>query len=71
MSIAIPLLYQNYSVNIIGEHVDYCGYPVLPMAIDQCILLAVGHSAENTFLQLCNVETNRYENFKCDLNALR
>lgn len=57
-------------VNIIGEHVDYCGYPVLPMAIDQCILLAVGHSAENTFLQLCNVETKRYENFKCDLNAL-
>ncbi|XP_014100305.3 N-acetylgalactosamine kinase [Bactrocera oleae] len=57
-------------VNIIGEHVDYCGYPVLPMAIDQCILLAVGRSAENTFLQLRNVETKRYENFKCDLSAL-
>ncbi|XP_049313304.1 N-acetylgalactosamine kinase [Bactrocera dorsalis] len=57
-------------VNIIGEHVDYCGYPVLPMAIDQCILLAVGHNEENTFLQLRNVETKRYENFKCDLSAL-
>ncbi|XP_018783638.1 PREDICTED: N-acetylgalactosamine kinase [Bactrocera latifrons] len=57
-------------VNIIGEHVDYCGYPVLPMAIDQCILLAVGRNEEDTFLQLRNVETKRYENFKCDLSAL-
>ncbi|XP_017485096.1 PREDICTED: N-acetylgalactosamine kinase [Rhagoletis zephyria] len=57
-------------VNIIGEHVDYCGYPVLPMAIDQCILLAVGQNAENTFLQIRNVEATYYENFKCDLNAL-
>ncbi|XP_053956537.1 N-acetylgalactosamine kinase [Anastrepha ludens] len=57
-------------VNIIGEHVDYCGYPVLPMAIEQCILLAVGYNAEHTFLQLRNVESTQYENFKCDLNAL-
>uniref|UniRef100_W8BU43 N-acetylgalactosamine kinase n=1 Tax=Ceratitis capitata TaxID=7213 RepID=W8BU43_CERCA len=63
--------YCNFSVNIIGEHVDYCGYPVLPMAIDQCILLAVGRNEENSFLQLRNVETKRYENFKCDMSALR
>uniref|UniRef100_A0A1I8NNM9 Galactokinase N-terminal domain-containing protein n=1 Tax=Stomoxys calcitrans TaxID=35570 RepID=A0A1I8NNM9_STOCA len=55
-------------VNIIGEHVDYCGYPVIPMAIDQCILLAVGISENDMQLDLRNMEKEKYENFQTDIN---
>ena len=35
-------------VNLIGEHIDYCGYAVFPMAIEQDVILAVGVSEEPT-----------------------
>ena len=33
-------------INLIGEHTDYCGLPVLPMAIRQGIQIAAGESPE-------------------------
>ncbi|XP_065081953.1 N-acetylgalactosamine kinase [Ochlerotatus camptorhynchus] len=54
-------------VNIIGEHVDYCGYPVLPMAIEQTIILAVAPSEDN-LVHLKNVDP-KYKSFKCNINT--
>uniref|UniRef100_A0A182PWY1 Galactokinase n=1 Tax=Anopheles epiroticus TaxID=199890 RepID=A0A182PWY1_9DIPT len=52
-------------VNIIGEHVDYCGYPVFPMAIEQTILLAVAPSDDN-LLHIKNADNN-FKPYKCNV----
>jgi galactokinase len=50
------------SVNLIGEHVDYCGYAVCPMAIEQDVLVAICKSNEDE-LQLINVD-DKYPNYQ-------
>lgn len=56
-------------VNLIGEHVDYCGYPVLPMAVAQNILLAV-HRTDDGILYLKNTNS-KYAHFETPINEFR
>lgn len=56
-------------VNLIGEHIDYCGYAVLPMAIQQDILLACGRNS-TAVLQLANVDS-RYPSYSTPMDNLK
>lgn len=65
--ISINFVSINFDrVNLIGEHIDYCGYPVLPMAIKQSILLALAPSDGNK-LEISNT-MEKYEPFKCTIH---
>lgn len=79
---AVPLVVHIYSplsmisppsprVNIIGEHVDYCGYSVLPMAVSQSIFLAVAKNPSGSQLQLRNLEEAKFTGYDADLKTLR
>ncbi|KAK0139028.1 N-acetylgalactosamine kinase [Merluccius polli] len=54
-------------VNLIGEHIDYCGYCVLPMAIEQSILAAVLVKDSGT-IELANTNPH-YKDFTVSVGA--
>lgn len=60
-------------VNLIGEHVDYCGYSVFPMAIDQCIMVAAKRTADDgrTVVRLTNMNADRYDDVSRDVADIR
>lgn len=57
-------------MNLIGEHIDYNGYPVLPMAIRQNILLAVRSADDHTQLLVRNVDPD-FEDYSGDVNEFK
>ncbi|KAK5132673.1 hypothetical protein LTR08_008717 [Meristemomyces frigidus] len=57
-------------VNIIGEHIDYCLYEVLPMAITADVLLAVSvhpQAPGPSTIRLINVHPQKFESREFDI----
>jgi len=48
-------------INLIGEHTDYNGYPVLPMALGRAIRVVVAPS-DDAIVQLANAHAEHYAN---------
>ena len=56
-------------VNLIGEHIDYCGYSVFPMAVQQDIIMAV-RSVNKPTISLANIDSS-FPDFTCSTEKLR
>jgi N-acetylgalactosamine kinase len=41
---------MSFFLIVSGEHIDYCGYAVLPMAVEQDIIFAVTENKDGKFV---------------------
>lgn len=64
--IIVLLMKSIFEINVspdcclfLGEHIDYCGYSVLPMAIEQDVVIAVA-ATESQDILLSNVKSDVY-----------
>lgn len=54
-------------VNIIGEHIDYCGYAVLPAAIERDMVIAFKES-KDLAIEVHNMNEKEYKHLKFPLD---
>eukprot|EP00958_Prasinococcus_capsulatus_P000441 scaffold38_cov415-Prasinococcus_capsulatus_cf.AAC.6 len=55
-------------VNLIGEHIDYEGYPVLPMAIEKDTIVAIASTTDTTNIELVNVDGRKFPGVQMDVD---
>ncbi|KAG2204997.1 hypothetical protein INT47_002621 [Mucor saturninus] len=47
-------------VNLIGEHIDYCGFGVLPMAIERDVIIVGATTEDDTKVRVANSNSTKY-----------
>jgi len=57
-------------VNLIGEHVDYCGFPVLPIAIQQDVVIA-GRADPSDRVLTVSSSNDSFQEYSCNIRDVQ